>query len=60
MAQIITQDGTVIRNGISLPYHPDIKTRREPPTTAGPRGCEAAPDPRDHGCEAYRLLAMTL
>ncbi len=61
MAQIVTDDGTVIRNGVSRPFRPtDIPTRRRPPTSADPRERDPYADPRDHSYQAYRMLALTL
>jgi hypothetical protein len=61
MAQIVTDDGTVIRNGISRPFHPnDARTRRAPPTSADPRERDLHADPRDHSFQAYKALALTL
>ena len=61
MAQIVTDDGTVIRNGVSRPFHPsDARSRRRPPTSADPRERDPHADPRDHSYAAYKALALTL
>lgn len=53
MAQIITQDGTVIRDGVSRPYRPTSTGRREPPTSADPREDRSRED-RQH--DAFRAF----
>ncbi len=61
MGQIVTQDGTVICNGVSRPFQPsDVRSRRPPPTTADPRERDPNADPRDVDYDAYRALVARL
>lgn len=61
MRQIVTEDGTVIRNGISRPFVPsDAGTRRAPPTSADPRERDPHSDPRDRSYQAFRSFARRL
>lgn len=61
MRQIVTDDGVVIRNGISRPFRPsDAGTRRAPPTSADPRERDPHSDPRDRSFQTFRALTRSL
>ncbi|KQS75090.1 hypothetical protein ASG32_08305 [Methylobacterium sp. Leaf361] len=61
MRQIITDDGTVIRNGVSRPFRPrDAGTRRAPPTSVDPRERDPHSDPQDRSFLAFRAFARQL
>lgn len=59
MAQIITEDGTVLTNGISRGYRPP-PARRPPPTTADPRERDPHDDHAERDHDVYLRLARAM
>jgi len=59
MAQIITQDGTTIVNGVSQGYRP-TPSRRPPPTSADPRERDVRDDRADRDHAVFLRLVRAL